>query len=74
MDIDECLSDDSDLSFDHISLQEKSLSVRSSQSQLTSMDEVYQNLHVIFIKYKHSHYSPILDKIKIRRPNIEIRG
>ena len=40
MDIDECLSDDSDLSFDHISLQEKSLSVRSSQSQLTSMDEV----------------------------------
>ena len=40
MDLDECLSDDSDLSFDHISLQEKSLSIQSSQSQLTSMDEV----------------------------------
>ena len=40
IDNDECLSDDSDFSFDQNSLQEKSLSVRSSTSQLTNMDEV----------------------------------
>lgn len=39
MDIDD-MSDESDISFDQASLQERSVSVQSSTSQLTAMDEV----------------------------------
>ena len=42
MDID-ALSIESDLSFDQTSLQERSVSVQSSSSQLTTMDEVRLN-------------------------------
>ncbi|XP_052784124.1 uncharacterized protein LOC128219956 isoform X2 [Mya arenaria] len=52
------LSSDSDLSFDQASLQEKSLSVRSSTSQLTNMEEDEEGLTYAEALWDHITMDP----------------
>ncbi|XP_053404254.1 uncharacterized protein LOC123554283 isoform X2 [Mercenaria mercenaria] len=57
MDID-TLSDESDLSFDQASLQERSVSIQSSSSQLTAMDEDEDNLTYAEALWDHITMDP----------------
>ncbi|XP_060603155.1 uncharacterized protein LOC132756174 isoform X3 [Ruditapes philippinarum] len=52
------LSDESDLSFDQASLQERSISVQSSSSQLTAMDEDEDNLTYAEALWDHITMDP----------------
>ncbi|KAL4220351.1 Rho guanine nucleotide exchange factor 4 [Mactra antiquata] len=68
IDIDDCMSYSSDISFDQTSLQEQSCSVQSSSSQLTSMDEDEDNL--TYAEALWDHITLDLEEIGFRAQDV----